>query len=68
ALATGLDAGVDAGPDRLEVTGPDPVVVGMVAARLLAALAGEGVACRAVRHTRTSVQIAVDTSDPSGEG
>lgn len=67
ALATGLEAAVDAGPDRVEVTGPDPVVVGMVAARLLAALAGEGVACGAARHTASSVQLTIDATDPSGE-
>ncbi len=43
ALAGGLDAGVDVGSDRLVVSGADPVVVGMVAARLSVALAGEQV-------------------------
>ncbi|MGV1007392.1 MAG: coenzyme F420-0:L-glutamate ligase [Dermatophilaceae bacterium] len=65
ALATGLDAAVDAGPGRVEVSGPDPVVVGMVAARLLTALAGEEVSCGAVRHTATSVWFALDP-EPSG--
>lgn len=44
ALATGLDAGIDVGPDRIEVSAAEPVVLGAVAARLSAALAGEGVA------------------------
>ena len=65
ALATGLDAAVDTGPDRVEVTGADPVVVGMVAARLLTALAGEAVACGAVRHTASWVQFPIDATGPA---
>ena len=34
--------GVDVGPDRLVVTGSDPVCLGMLAARLVVALSGEG--------------------------
>ncbi len=66
ALSTGLDAQVDAGLDRVEVAGSDPVVVGMMAARLLAALAGEGLACGPVRHTKTSVQFTIDAAPPAG--
>ncbi len=47
ALATDLAGpaavGVDVGEHRLEVTGDDPLVVGLIAARLSAALLGEGV-------------------------
>lgn len=50
ALATGLDADVHLQGNLLEVTGEDSVVVGMVTARLLTALAGEGVAARAQRR------------------
>ena len=47
ALATDLAGpaavGVDVGEHRLEVTGDDPLVVGLIAARLSTALLGEGV-------------------------
>ncbi len=65
ALATGLDAAVDARPGRVEVTGSDPVVMGMVAARLLAALAGEGVGCGPVRHTKASVRFPLEAPEPA---
>lgn len=51
ALSAALAAGVDVGPGRLEVGGPDPVAVGMVAARLSVALLGEGVPHRVTRPT-----------------
>ncbi|MBK8756457.1 MAG: coenzyme F420-0:L-glutamate ligase [Actinomycetales bacterium] len=41
-----LEVGVDVGPADLVVTGPDPLRVGLIGARLMTALAGEG-----VRHT-----------------
>jgi coenzyme F420-0:L-glutamate ligase/coenzyme F420-1:gamma-L-glutamate ligase len=41
-----LEVGVDVGQADLVVTGPDPLTVGMIGARLMTALAGEG-----VRHT-----------------
>ncbi len=57
ALVTGLPASVDEEPGMLRVRGEDPVVVGMVAARVLVALAGEEVAVGPVRHTASSVDI-----------
>jgi len=38
--------GVDVGPDQVVVTGPDPVDVGLAAARVAVALWGEGLAAR----------------------
>ncbi|MEI2766005.1 MAG: coenzyme F420-0:L-glutamate ligase [Dermatophilaceae bacterium] len=68
ALATGLTAQVDVGPDRIEVGGADPLVVGMVAARLDAALRGEG-----VEHTEPhpmagrAVLALAGQADPPGD-
>jgi coenzyme F420-0:L-glutamate ligase/coenzyme F420-1:gamma-L-glutamate ligase len=58
ALATGLSASVEARGDLVEVSGTDPVDTGMVAARLLTALSGEGVPHRYSRHgSAVHVQI-----------
>lgn len=44
------DGAIDVGPDRLLVTGSDPTERGILAARLVVALAGEGVPARIDRH------------------
>ena len=59
----GLESvGVDVGPDRVVVTGPDPVDVGLAAARVAVALWGEGLDARVAgpaERTDGSVTVAV---------
>lgn len=63
----GAPVGVDVGARRLVVTGEDPVERGILAARLVVALAGEGIAAHIDRGgaTQDAVPVVVDP-DPAG--
>lgn len=60
ALATRRPVGIDVGPDHIAITGADPFAVGMVAARLDVALAGEGVPHGIPRREGDALILALD--------